>query len=154
MASLPPAAAAALHTPELLEAILLSVSMRDLLTSCVRVCWHWHATIDGSPALQRHLLFLPSRQLADGGGRWDALSENPLLKDIFPVRLNQSEGGRIRYGSVRAATFRYSVLRNYLRMVSGPQSVWMSDERFYRKDASWRRVSRNLCVIPLRCSFW
>jgi hypothetical protein len=128
------ASAKVLHTPELFELILLSLAPRTLLTSCVRVSRYWRDVIGDSTPLQQHLFFRPRRSRGRG---WDALDENPLLCDIFPLRLQQSEAGRVRMGT----TIRRSGLRDYLRMVSGGQSVWASADRFTRPEASWRRVS-------------
>jgi len=47
--------------PEMLEAILLLVDVRTVLISCQRVYKLWHFVIARSPALQRHLFFLPDQ---------------------------------------------------------------------------------------------
>jgi hypothetical protein len=129
-----------LNTPELFELILLSLAPRTLLTACVRVSRHWRDVIEDSSPLQQHLFFRPrwSRGGGRAGGGWDALDENPLLCDIFPLRLQQTEAGRVR----RTTSVRHCGLRDYLRMVSGAQPVWGSSDRFARPEASWRRVSK------------
>ena len=53
------ASSAVFDTPELLEAFLLSLPMKDLLFAQA-VCRQWKAAIDNSPNLQRALFFRPA----------------------------------------------------------------------------------------------
>lgn len=70
-----------LTTPELLEAVLLSLDMRTLLTSALRVCRQWRDLIQGSTSLQKALFLQaeekPPRTYEEGF--------NPILRGLFPV---------------------------------------------------------------------
>ncbi|KAK1997975.1 F-box domain-containing protein [Colletotrichum falcatum] len=57
---------AVLAIPELLEAILVQVDMRTLLLSAGRVSRTWKALMDGSPALQQTLFFMPVSDVSRG----------------------------------------------------------------------------------------
>ncbi|KAH7024448.1 uncharacterized protein B0I36DRAFT_331450 [Microdochium trichocladiopsis] len=78
-----------LDTLELLELILLQLDMRTLLTSAQRVSKKWHASIQGSPALQRRLFFMPdnnTRLRAHNDDDYETLPiHNPLLTELFPA---------------------------------------------------------------------
>ncbi|KAB8233271.1 uncharacterized protein BDW43DRAFT_276825 [Aspergillus alliaceus] len=67
----------ALSSPEILEAILLELDMRTLLTSAQLTCKGWRALIIHSPSLQQALFFRPVKQ--DAEKRY-----NPLLAETFP----------------------------------------------------------------------
>ncbi|KAK0638568.1 hypothetical protein B0T16DRAFT_227119 [Cercophora newfieldiana] len=75
-----------LATPELVEAILLQVDRRLLLTSAQRVCTSWHDIIATSPSLQRYLFFLasPATKTASPSAPKTEFTPNPLLRDAFP----------------------------------------------------------------------
>ncbi|KAK7985847.1 hypothetical protein PG988_003469 [Apiospora saccharicola] len=81
---------AVLATPELLEAILMFVSMGQLLVAGQRVCKLWKDAIDRSPQLQKHLYFRPEHAMGQRGIHGEPLSTiaalataNPLLQDPF-----------------------------------------------------------------------
>lgn len=72
-----PALITVLATPELFEAILLKIDLRDLLFA-QKVCRTWKETITTSPALQQKLFFAPIRNKDQ-----DPFF-NPLLQEVFP----------------------------------------------------------------------
>lgn len=51
----------ALAIPELLEAVLLQLSVIDILVNSQRVCKTWHDCVNGSTSLQRELFLRPDR---------------------------------------------------------------------------------------------
>jgi hypothetical protein len=75
---MPTAATRVLDTPELLEAILLHLPLRDLLHS-QRVSCQFQATVTSSPSIQRALFFRANRRKF-GPQEWDI---NPLLREAF-----------------------------------------------------------------------
>lgn len=95
---------------ELLEALLLSMDMRTLLTVAQRVCRRWHHLICTSPSLQKALFFEPDKAVPST----DPL-RNPLLAEIFTVWFDHNHnasterGPRTRsrhyYKDVRASPF-------------------------------------------------
>ncbi|KAH8680711.1 hypothetical protein BX600DRAFT_428694 [Xylariales sp. PMI_506] len=92
---MPSAVAIVLCTPELLQHILLNLSMRELLTKAPRVCRNWRAVIDGSAPIQQKLYFrsIPSSSTAvvsssstaaAAAGTGCGAQHNPLLAELFP----------------------------------------------------------------------
>ncbi|KAI1345239.1 hypothetical protein F5Y15DRAFT_365332 [Xylariaceae sp. FL0016] len=83
-----------LAIPELLECILLHLSMVELLTLAPLTCKHWQSVIGSSVLIQQKLFFQPLKapvaQYAntdeDAGkcGHPPAHTYNPLLKILFP----------------------------------------------------------------------
>ncbi|RYP41234.1 hypothetical protein DL769_011608 [Monosporascus sp. CRB-8-3] len=67
-----------LDTPELLEAILLKLDIRTVISSAQLVNRQWHDLITESPAIQQAIFFKPM-DAADG-----APLRNPLLTELFP----------------------------------------------------------------------
>ncbi|KAF7588582.1 hypothetical protein BBP40_005501 [Aspergillus hancockii] len=67
--------------PEILEAILLELDMRTLLTSAQRVCQAWKTLITESPSIQQALFFQP---VADQTDSTMIKRCNPLLAENFP----------------------------------------------------------------------
>ncbi|KAK7931462.1 hypothetical protein PG985_002174 [Apiospora marii] len=65
---------------ELLEALLLGMDMRTLLTVAQRVCRRWHHLIWTSPSLQKALFFEPDHAVPSTNPL-----RNPLLAEIFTV---------------------------------------------------------------------
>ncbi|KAK8069754.1 hypothetical protein PG994_006370 [Apiospora phragmitis] len=65
---------------ELLEAILLCMDMRTLLTAAQRVCRRWHHLIEASPSLQKALFFEPDNAVIPTNPL-----RNPLLAEVFTV---------------------------------------------------------------------
>jgi hypothetical protein len=74
-------------TPELIHLILLSLPMRELLTTAPRVCKSWKGIIDGSAVIQRKLYF---RDIAPRASRTP--SRNPLLAEFFTSWFRDGEG--------------------------------------------------------------
>jgi hypothetical protein len=68
-------------TPELLGAILRSLSMQDVLVGAMRVNRMWNTTIIDSPTLQQHLFFGSIKPSPAGKIQW---TKNPLLAEKFP----------------------------------------------------------------------
>lgn len=111
-----------LTTPELLEAILLDLDMRSLLTAAVRVCRQWRDLIQGSILLQR-ALFFECEETPAGAGE---ITFNLLLTEIFPLLFDFSGTP----GSHRGF--------NDLAIEAAP--IGRHRATFYRLDASWRRM--------------
>ncbi|KAK8085028.1 hypothetical protein PG997_006299 [Apiospora hydei] len=65
---------------ELLEAILLCIDMRTLLTTAQRICRRWHHLIGDSPSLQKALFFEPDNTVLPTNPL-----RNPLLAEVFTV---------------------------------------------------------------------
>ncbi|PYI11997.1 hypothetical protein BO78DRAFT_382023 [Aspergillus sclerotiicarbonarius CBS 121057] len=63
--------------PELLEAILLDVDLRTLLTSAQRVCYFWHCVIRDSTPLQEKLFFKP---MSPTSQHHQTPTRNPLIE--------------------------------------------------------------------------
>lgn len=75
-----------MKTAELLEAILLHVDMRTILTSTQLVSRQWHDLIAHSPALQQALYFKPSTTAAAADSSVPSprgTTLNPLLAEVF-----------------------------------------------------------------------
>jgi hypothetical protein len=75
-------------TPELLEAIILNLSIQDALVNAMRVNHTWHSTIKSSPRLQQHLFLAPTSPSATQNCEW---RKNPLLAEKFPAWFCQLE---------------------------------------------------------------
>ena len=73
-----------LGTIELLEAILLHLDIRTLLTSAQRVCITWHDLTTSSPLLQRRLFLTPSPSPSTPTYTRPPYTPNPLLVWAFP----------------------------------------------------------------------
>ena len=108
-------------TPELLEPILLSLDMRCLLTSALRVCRQWRDLIQGSILLQRALFFECEGKLAGS----HEITFNPLLVELFPILFDFA-------GTPDPRGF------NDLAVEALP--IGRRRVAFYRRDASWRRM--------------
>lgn len=119
---MPTAATRVLDTPELLEAILLYLPLRDLLHS-QRVSCQFQAAVTSSPSIQRALFFRANRRKL-GPQEWEI---NPLLREAFlPWFLYpKSEMDLPKFG-----TFEFL--------------DWNSSEQkqiaYARPEASWRRM--------------
>lgn len=72
--------------PEILEAILLNIDIRDLLVSAQRICKHWRELVATSPRLQQRLFIAPDFT----GPR----KINPLLQEAFPFCFPDPENER------------------------------------------------------------
>ena len=110
-----------LSTPELFEAILLKMDLRDLLFA-QQICRAWKDTIATSPALQRKLFFAPTRDKDQ-----DPFF-NPLLQEVFPSFLD--------------------IAQPWWELLMGTWNIkmekWYEDvthrDAFMREEASWRRM--------------
>ncbi|KAK8123220.1 hypothetical protein PG984_011890 [Apiospora sp. TS-2023a] len=135
---------AVLATPELLEAILGFVSMRQLLVAGQRVCKLWKDVIDRSPQLQKHLYFRPEPAIEQKGTiNAEPLSTiaalatpNPLLQDPFAYHFFPGhQKGTTWYGQ-------RSVARLWKpELLSEIDVEWMTRrDAFMRAGASWRSM--------------
>lgn len=110
----------ALTIPELLEPILLSLDMRTLLTSALRVCRQWRDLIQGSILLQRALYFECEKKPEESY----EVEFNPLLVELFPILFD--------FDGVTTRGF------NDLAVEALP--IGRRRVAFYRRNASWRRM--------------
>ncbi|KAH8647181.1 hypothetical protein BX600DRAFT_476287 [Xylariales sp. PMI_506] len=108
-------------TVELLEAILIHLDIRCLLTSALRVCRQWRDLIQGSKQLQKALFFECEEKLADS----HEITFNPLLVELFPLLFDFA-------GTPNPRGF------NDLAIEALP--IGRRRAAFYRLDASWRRM--------------
>ncbi|KAH9898985.1 hypothetical protein F4778DRAFT_782582 [Xylariomycetidae sp. FL2044] len=121
-----------LGLPELLEAILLHVDMQSLLTATQRVCRHWYTAIAQSPALQRHLFFLPDPKAIP--------KHNPLLAKCFPFWFQHATNPE---GPLSAISISYKILANdHIDTQPFPTMPWLLDniEIYRRPGATWREL--------------
>ena len=120
----------ALATPEFLEAILLQVDRRSLLTSVQRVCTVWHKAIATFPSLQQYFFF---RALSSKTG----FVPNPLLIETFlcfypdPDRMHNA------------------AWQEHLRLIpKTPSSYFVSAGHELKEEDQRRRISNsNSCTI-------
>ncbi|KAE8377058.1 hypothetical protein BDV26DRAFT_264370 [Aspergillus bertholletiae] len=103
----------AFSTVELLESILLHLDIQTLLTA-QRTCRAWHATIQGSTAIQKALFFTP----IDASSASTKV-QNPLLMKMFPSFFEWDP----------------SLLAS-VDMLQRPEKL----EAYIRPEASWRRM--------------
>ncbi|PVH77145.1 hypothetical protein DL98DRAFT_517475 [Cadophora sp. DSE1049] len=112
--------------PELFEAILAQLSIRDLLLSQL-VSAGWASTISSSPALQQKLFFTPT---SSNPSRKADPEINTLLSSLFPPFFSHPEDGD---GTENC--------RALYPMCSQP---WFVDEarraKVLREEASWRKM--------------
>ncbi|KAK5714269.1 hypothetical protein LTR17_017275 [Elasticomyces elasticus] len=76
------AAATVLQTPELLEAVLLSLPARDLLFA-QKVCKAWKKATESSPSIQRALFFRPGTKADVEGADLEHVILNPFLMQTY-----------------------------------------------------------------------
>jgi hypothetical protein len=133
-----PAAQAVIHTPELLEAILLELDMETLLVCAQRVCQLWNEVIGSSRGIQEYLYFQPRRTTP-----WNDLELNPLVFNKLPITMM---GKAHAHWESMSHVRRAARPNGYTRMVCRDRSVWTSEDKFVRLDASWRRM---LVVQPV-----
>jgi hypothetical protein len=108
----------ALSIPEILEAILLRLDIRALLTDLQLICHCWTNVIRASPSIQRALFFMP-RQKAEK-------TLNPLLAEAFPSFF-PIHGPPLNGGLFTFSTF---------DMIRTPNKKGA----YACKEASWRRM--------------
>lgn len=129
-----------ISTPELLETILLNLSMQDLLLHALLVSHSFHVLICSSPALQQHLFFLPKAP-----SRPSDYLPNPLLVQKFSPffqNLQPSPRHHSKAEPVKPPRFHFINIQQ-LEGRSAPEfnSSWTSNPlAFRRKEASWRRM--------------
>lgn len=107
----------ALSIPEILEAILLRLDIRALLTDLQLVCHRWTNVIRASPCIQQALFFMPRQKVER--------TLNPLLAEAFPSFFP------IHGPSSNDALFTFSTLDMITSHKKGA---------YARKEASWRRM--------------
>ncbi|RYP62030.1 hypothetical protein DL771_009900 [Monosporascus sp. 5C6A] len=107
-----------LNTPELLEAILLKLDIRTVISSAQLVNRQWHDLITKSPAIQQAIFFKPI-EAADG-----APLRNALLTELFPPFFGDSNKRR-------------SVIDAFKELAMAREERLAA---FKREDASWRRM--------------
>ncbi|RYP24846.1 hypothetical protein DL767_008538 [Monosporascus sp. MG133] len=107
-----------LDTPELLEAILLKLDIRTVISSAQLVNRQWHDLIAKSPAIQQAVFFKPV-EAADG-----APLRNPLLTELFPSFFNGQNEMR-------------SAIDAFEELAMARQERLAA---FRREGASWRRM--------------
>ena len=119
------AAALVFRTPELLEAVLLQLSQRDLLL-LQRVCCCWRDTVTNSPVLQQKLFFQAVSHTAEP-------ELNPLLREFFSPFFVVEE---VPDSSVNG--------RRFESAIEITTSDWYKDvsrrEKVMREEATWRRM--------------
>lgn len=111
---------AVLATPELLEAILLHLDMRSLLTSALGVCRQWRDLIRTSVSLRRALFFEIDTTATNQKPVF-----NPLLVELFPPLFD-------------LATTHHRNGIDDLAIEALP--IGRHVKAFYRRNASWRRM--------------
>ncbi|KAJ6574456.1 hypothetical protein B0H19DRAFT_603891 [Mycena capillaripes] len=119
-----PAQHTMLSTPELLEATLLQLPMRDLLVTAPLVCKTWHATTL-SPAIRRALFF-------DADPSASKRVRNPLLRKLFPPFFARPPPANSQRSNSRAWP------GNAEAITTMPWSK--APDTFDRTEASWRRM--------------
>lgn len=125
-----------LSTTELLEAILLHLDMRSLLTSALRICRKWRDLIHTSPSLQEALFLLPK-----GNSQRHNATFNPLLVELFPLLFDFPATPTPRpQGHNRF---------NHEAVESLPIGRRMA--AFYRINASWRRMHVRQPLLERMC---
>jgi hypothetical protein len=80
-----------LSKPELVDAILLQLPMRDLLVNAPRVSKTFNIIITSSPSIQRKLFF--SADQSQPTGRRRGWTPNPLLREAFPPLFENERWG-------------------------------------------------------------
>ncbi|KAK5659418.1 hypothetical protein OQA88_619 [Cercophora sp. LCS_1] len=140
-----------LASTELLEAILLQLDRRDLLTSIQRVCTLWHSVISTSPSLQRYLFFLAD--LPTNSPTKISFTPNPLLRDAFPCLYPNptfmAPAWQAKVGIIPPDAGFVSAGEHNVGNTVDPNEIFlMTDTRlngkrnlaFIRSNASWRRM--------------
>jgi hypothetical protein len=121
----------ALGLPEILEAILFELPLRDLLVHAQLVSHTWKTTIQSSTVLQQHLFFLPAQPSTSTS--FPIIKFNPLLHSSFPPWFEDNTHNRYN----RGAEFK--------------KLDWNSTPKkrvaYARKEASWRNML--LCQPPV-----
>lgn len=146
-------------SPELLEAILLNLSMQDILVNANRVNRTWNAAIKASPTLQQYLFFAPAVQPLANESKW---LKNPLLSEKFLAWFNDiraTERYFIDVGPDADAqiVFYYSdhtgPYRKYnfwtIDGICNKTDVGVRSETYFRPEASWRHML--VMQPPINC---
>lgn len=114
-----------LSTPELFEAILLSLPLRDLLVNAPRVNRFWNQTISRSPKLQQALFF----KAEDAATVQVEPYFNPLLVSSFPAFLPDLKTTSDFWGHYHEVFTSLDWNRSEKKRIA-----------YSRKEASWRRM--------------
>ncbi|KAK4546090.1 hypothetical protein LTR36_002227 [Oleoguttula mirabilis] len=121
------------NVPELLEAILLLMPIKALLTKADRVCRQWHATIQASPKLQRALFFQPV-----GSKRLVSVTYNAREPSLAGAPARYCAAGWTRLEEHKDDSHKHKVIRNPFRpSLYGERSPSVSSQT---AEASWRRM--------------
>jgi len=112
-------------TAELVEQILLQLSMRDLLVQAQRVCRYFHHVIISSPVLQQKLFFQGDNSYGFVNEQQYRCQVNPLLRDAFPSLLGNNENNHVG-------------TELYLKLDWAKSDA--KSKSYKRKEASWRRM--------------
>ncbi|KAE8139258.1 hypothetical protein BDV38DRAFT_281423 [Aspergillus pseudotamarii] len=113
-------------TPEILEAILLSLDMHTLLISA-RVCCTWNSLIKSPRKIQRALFYIPSDTVAPGQPR----VKNPLVVEKIWVEFIRTQ----LYSRPRVGGWLCGGLRE-IPYISSEKT----EEAYLRPEVSWRRI--------------
>ncbi|KAK8045318.1 Regulator of G protein signaling superfamily [Apiospora rasikravindrae] len=110
---------------ELLEAILLCMDIRTLLTSAQRVCRRWHHLIGDSPSLQKALFFEPDNTVLP-----TSPLRNPLLAEVFTVWFDYNASSALGANGQDHHYYRDFQASPFARNL----------DVVLHKDASWKRM--------------
>jgi len=135
------ALAMVLATPELVEAVLVYLPLRDLF-ACQCTNHFWQAIINDSPILQQHLFFQPMLQQTP---EKQQPRFNRLLSSLFPA-LFYSRGGERRYACVndiKADPWFQECFAGAPKLDEDDWFSFVENEHraaVLRPEASWRRM--------------
>lgn len=122
------ARARVLNTPELLEAILLSVEIRTLLVAGQRVNRFWRDVITTSPGIRQTLFLQPRVPKSGDAAAKEERTPNPLLKEAFKPWFHPPSGPSRFHSHGREVLYDLPLAQ--------PQR----NDAFTRAEASWRRM--------------
>jgi hypothetical protein len=115
-----------LATPEILEAILLQLPLKDLLTNAQRINHTWKTLINFSPLLQQALFFQPQ----SFAGPEPII--NPLLQHSFPIIFDHAMEGHVK----QHLKMHWVEDLHHLEW----NSTTSKQKAYSRAEASWRRM--------------
>ncbi|KAH8812720.1 hypothetical protein F5884DRAFT_786190 [Xylogone sp. PMI_703] len=130
-----------LSTPELLAAIIVNLSVQDILVNAMRVSHTWHTTVDTFPALQQRLFFASISSSPKRATQW---TKNPLLVKMFPYWFNDFRDTNRFVVEPHDDLYSNPGSYKYYRLYSSynlKTLPWASNsDAFSRSEASWRRM--------------